>query len=140
MDEKKTVALWRELSAVLTSVLILVNAHLRYQNLSRISHLYTPEELLQERDGYVLLCVLAIGVMVRGLWNLLTCKCPRELMSGIFNWLSFLCWSLTLLVCKPAYWGGEMKAFWGVVLILLLGSGCWDLWKYRKQKLYEETL
>lgn len=140
MEEKKNGPPWGELWTAAAGGLTLVAAHMRYQNMLALSQFYTPTELLQNQDGYVLLFVLAGSSLVRALWMLLTWKFQRDLMSGIINVLSGLCWLLALLVCKPAYWDTEMKAVWIFVLILLLGLGCWDLWKYRKQKLLAEIL
>lgn len=140
MEEKKNGPPWVELVNILPGVLALVGARMKYQNLLRISYLFTPEELLREQDGYILLCLFALGMMIRPLWMLLTWKAPRNLMGGIANVFGAVCWTLALLACRSAYWDGEMKAVWACVLILYLGLGCWDLWKYRKQKLLEEIL
>lgn len=140
MEEKKKRPPWEELLNALAGALALVLAYMRYQTMLQISQLYTPTELLQTQDGYVWIFVLAGSRLVYALWMLLTWKFPRDLMSGIVNVFSGLCWTLALLVCKPEYWDGEMKAIWLFVLVFLLGLGCWDLWKYRKQKLLAETL
>ena len=140
MDEKKKRPPWDELLNALGGGLTLALAHMKYKNMLRISQCYTPAELLQNQDGYVLIFVLAGSRLVYALWMLLTWKFSRDLMSGIVNVFSGLCWTLALLVCKPAYWDTEMKAIWLFVLVFLLGLGCWDLWKYRKQKLLAEAL
>lgn len=140
MDEKKKRPPWDELLNALAGGLTLVTAHMKYEGMLKFSQVYTPAELLQNQDGYLLIFVLAGSRLVYALWMVLTWKFSRDLMSGIVNVLSGLCWTLALLVCKPAYWDTEMKAIWLFVLVFLLGLGCWDLWKYRKEKLLAETL
>ena len=140
MEEKKKGPPWGNIVTFVVCALVVWLTVKRYQTISSIAYLYTPEELHQNLDANVLVCIVELIKAGQALWELIAWKLTSDLTKGIWNLFSGLCWVLALLVCEPIYWGIEMKALWLFMLILLLGLGCWDLWKYRKQKLLEETL
>lgn len=140
MEEKKNGPPWGNLGALVVCALVVWLMAKRYQTINSIAHLYTTEELHQNLDVIVVICTFELIKAGQALWELIAWKLSSELTKGIWDLFSSLFWGLSLWLCTPIYWGWWMTALWIAVLSCFIGFGFRHLWKYRKQKLLEETL
>lgn len=139
MEEKKNGPPWGNIVTFAACALVVWLTAKRYQMITSIAYLYTTEELHQNLDAVVLVCALELISGGRALWELLSWKLSPDLTKGIWNLLGGFGWCLSLWLCTPVYWEWWMSALWFVVLSCFVGFGFRQLWRYRRQKLLEET-